>query len=70
VSDVLINVSFNGRPVNTAAATLGQLLQLQGVLNTPVACAVNKDFVPRARWSQHPLQAGDRIDVVTPVTGG
>jgi sulfur carrier protein len=34
------------------------------------ACAINNSFVPRPQWPQRALQNGDRIDVVTPITGG
>ncbi len=36
----------------------------------PFAVAVNTVFVPRARYTTHPLQDGDRIEVIAPVTGG
>jgi sulfur carrier protein len=34
------------------------------------ACAINKAFVPRPQWPERTLQSGDRIDIVTPITGG
>jgi sulfur carrier protein len=36
----------------------------------PFAVAVNGAFVARARHADHVLNAGDRVDVVRPVTGG
>ena len=64
-------ISLNGKHVETAAATLQALLLAQGyVLTTAFACAINNSFVPRPQWSQRSLQNGDRIDVVTPITGG
>jgi sulfur carrier protein len=35
-----------------------------------MACAVNNMFVPRAQWAGRELHDGDRVDVVTPITGG
>jgi sulfur carrier protein len=35
-----------------------------------MACAINRQFVPRAQWASCSLQPGDRIDVIAPVTGG
>lgn len=64
-------VSLNGQRVTTSAPTLLALLQAQGYnLTAAMACAVNREFVARARWSEHGLQAGDQIDVITPITGG
>jgi sulfur carrier protein len=36
----------------------------------PFAVAVNGAFVARTRYAGHVLSAGDRVDVVRPVTGG
>jgi len=36
----------------------------------PFAVAVNLQFVPRARYAAHRLQAGDSVEIIAPVTGG
>jgi sulfur carrier protein len=36
----------------------------------PFAAAVNTQFVPNTEYTQHRLQAEDRIDIISPVTGG
>lgn len=36
----------------------------------PFAAAVNTEFVPRTRYAQHALQDGDRVEIISPVTGG
>lgn len=36
----------------------------------PFAAAVNTEFVPRTRYAQHPLKEGDRVEIISPVTGG
>ena len=36
----------------------------------PYAVAVNTTFVPAAQHASHPLQDGDRMEVISPVTGG
>lgn len=36
----------------------------------PFAVAVNTVFVPSAQHAQHLLRAGDRVEVISPVTGG
>jgi len=67
----LLDVSLNGRPVATAAPTLRALLEQQGYdLAAAMACAINRQFVPRPQWPQRALQPGDQIDVITPITGG
>ena len=36
----------------------------------PFAVAVNTQFVPKTRYAAHALQAGDRVEIISPVTGG
>ncbi|NMM76324.1 sulfur carrier protein ThiS [Acidovorax sp. SRB_24] len=36
----------------------------------PFAVAVNTVFVPSTEHARHLLQAGDRVEVISPVTGG
>ena len=36
----------------------------------PFAAAVNLVFVPNTQYAQKILQAEDRIDIISPVTGG
>ena len=36
----------------------------------PFAVAVNTQFVPKGRYEQQLLQAGDKVEVIAPVTGG
>lgn len=62
---------LNGEPVQTACATLAELLRAQGYdVSRAMACAVNRQFVPRADWAQRALHPGDEIEVVSPVVGG
>ncbi|MGE5863468.1 MAG: sulfur carrier protein ThiS [Rhizobacter sp.] len=66
-----VRVSLNGQPCEVAAPTLeGLLLETGHALAAAMACAVNGEFVPRARWAACLLHDGDRIDVIAPVTGG
>ena len=36
----------------------------------PFAVAVNTNFVPNTRYTDHRLQPGDRVEIISPVTGG
>jgi sulfur carrier protein len=64
-------ISLNGERMATAAPTLQALLLERGYdLKSAFACAINSGFVPRPQWPERSLKADDRIDVVTPITGG
>ena len=66
-----IDVSINGERLNVEAATLQALLLARGYnLKGAFACALNNTFVPRPQWPERLLVNGDRIDIVTPITGG
>lgn len=36
----------------------------------PFAVAVNTQFVPNTGYAAHALQPGDRVEIISPVTGG
>lgn len=36
----------------------------------PFAVAVNTEFVPRTRYAETALHDGDRVEIISPVTGG
>ena len=66
-----IDISLNGERIACDADTLQALLLARGYkLETAFACAINNTFVPRPQWPERMLENGDRIDIVTPITGG
>ena len=66
-----IDISLNGERVTAQAGTLQALLLARGYkLETAFACAINSTFVPRPLWPDRLVKNGDRIDIVTPITGG
>ena len=67
----ILEISLNGKRLETGAADLQSLLLAQGyVLQNAFACAINNTFVPRPQWPVRLLAADDRIDVITPIAGG
>ncbi|NVN87522.1 MAG: sulfur carrier protein ThiS [Rhodopseudomonas sp.] len=64
-----MRVIVNGEPHDIAAASIDALLAELDYAGH-VAVAVNFDVVPRARWAETPLAAGDEIEIITPRQGG
>ena len=65
-----MNILLNQQPLALPeGASLADALALQA-LRPPYAVAVNTQFVPRAQYAARPLQDGDRVEAVSPVTGG
>lgn len=53
-------------PLPNVAALVEQL----GMKSDRVAVELNRDIVPRPRWSETPLKDGDRLEIVHFVGGG
>ena len=63
---VLINLQPHELPEGATVADALAAMQAR----PPYAVAVNTVFVPSPEHPRHPLQAGDRVEVISPVTGG
>jgi len=50
--------------------TLAALVEILGMKSDRVAVELNRDIVPRDRWTDTPLKDGDRLEVVHFVGGG
>lgn len=52
------------------APTIAELLTHQGLATQRLVVAVNDAVVPRTQFAQHRLHAQDRVEIMTPITGG
>ena len=65
-----MRVTVNGEQRDIAAASVAALLAELDYEGTHFAIALNYDVVPRSRWAETPLNAGDEIEIITPRQGG
>lgn len=66
-----MQVWLNDSPLDLPhALTLDEVLKQWADVGSTFAVAVNHIFIPKASHTQTMLQAGDRIDIVTPMQGG
>ncbi len=63
---VLINQIEHELPEGATLADAVAALQPR----TPFAAAINMTFVPKTKYTDTPLNAGDRIELIAPITGG
>lgn len=63
---ITINQKTIELPANATVADALALWQPK----PPFAVAVNTEFIPKSRYSQHLLATDDRLEVIAPVTGG
>jgi sulfur carrier protein len=65
-----MRVTVNGEQREIAAASVAALLTELDYEGTHFAIALNYDVVPKSRWADTPLNAGDEIEIITPRQGG
>ena len=65
-----MNISINQVPheLPEGATVADTLAAIEA--RPPFAVAVNTTFVPNTRYAAHALQPGDRVEIISPVTGG
>lgn len=63
-------IFVNGLSVKTSAARLDELVAERELAGRRVATALNGEFIPEARRASTELNAGDRIEIVSPRQGG
>ena len=65
-----MRVRVNGEEREIAAASLQALLAELDYEGTHFAIALNYDVLPKSRWAETALKAGDEIEIITPRQGG
>ncbi|MCC8939240.1 sulfur carrier protein ThiS [Bradyrhizobium sp. Arg68] len=65
-----MRVIVNGEQREIAAGSVGALLAELEYEGTHFAIALNYDVVPKSRWAETQLKAGDEIEIITPRQGG
>jgi thiamine biosynthesis protein ThiS len=66
-----MNLTINGEDRSLpSAASLDALVEQLGMKSDRVAIELNREIVPRDRWSQTGLRDGDRLEIVHFVGGG
>jgi sulfur carrier protein len=65
-----MRVTVNGESREISSASVDTLLGELDYAGTHFAIALNYDVVPRLRWAETRLKAGDEIEIITPRQGG
>ncbi|MGE5158191.1 MAG: sulfur carrier protein ThiS [Gemmatimonas sp.] len=65
-----MRVTVNGEQREIASGSVAALLAELDYEGTHFAIALNYDVVPKSRWAETPLKAGDEIEIITPRQGG
>ncbi len=67
-----LTVTVNGEARTVERSGIDGLLRSLGhdPHRAAVAVAINDEVVPRARWTERQIVAGDRIEIVGAVQGG
>jgi sulfur carrier protein len=65
-----MRVTVNGEIREISSASVDALLGELDYEGTHFAIAVNYDVVPKSRWAEARLKAGDEIEIIAPRQGG
>ena len=66
-----MQLQINGSPRDVPdGVSLASLIEHLGMKSDRVAVELNRDIVPRGRWADILLKAGDRLEIVHFVGGG
>ena len=65
-----MRVTVNGEAREISSVSVDALLGELEYEGTHFAIALNFDVVPKSRWAETRLQAGDEIEIITPRQGG
>jgi len=65
-----MRVIVNGEAREISASHVDALLAELDYEGSHFAIALNYDVVPKSRWSETALKAGDEIEIITPRQGG
>jgi sulfur carrier protein len=65
-----MRVIVNGEAREINASRVDALLRELEYEGTHFAIAVNYDVLPKSRWAETALKAGDEIEIITPRQGG
>jgi sulfur carrier protein len=65
-----MRVIVNGEAREITSTRLDALLGELDYEGTHFAIAVNFDVLPKSRWADTALKAGDEIEIITPRQGG
>ena len=63
-----ITLNQQATDLQANATVADALAQMQA--KPPFAVAVNTMFVPKSQYASHALNDGDKMEVISPVTGG
>jgi sulfur carrier protein len=65
-----MRVIVNGEQREVSSHSVDALLAELEYQGTHFAIAVNYDVLPKSRWAETQIQAGDEIEIITPRQGG
>ena len=66
----MLTITLNGAATGVHATTLAELVASLGLAGKRIAVERNGEIVPRSRYADTPLAAGDRLEIVGAVGGG
>lgn len=69
-SNLMLQVLLNGEPLDiNYEQTISEFVDKQN-FNGRFVIVINDEMVAKSRWQDVVIQGGERIDIVSPISGG
>ncbi|MFZ6876157.1 sulfur carrier protein ThiS [Undibacterium sp. Di27W] len=66
----MVEIQLNGEKRQLVSSLLADLIADLNLSQQTIAVAVNRQIIPKSRWTEHQLQVDDKVDVVRAIGGG
>lgn len=67
----MIHIQFNDEKILLEQKiSLAEILNKRGYVDSHFAVALNRQFIPRSQYTATHLDAGDVIEIISPMQGG
>lgn len=64
-------IELNGEAIDIPnVSTVADLIEQQNMTGSRFVVVVNDEVVPKSSWTQTSINAGDQIDIMSPISGG
>lgn len=67
---MMIELNVCGKSVKIKDSSIQSLIAQEKLNAKGIALAVNEKVIPKSRWDQVTLSAGDRVEIFSVVAGG
>lgn len=65
-----MQVIVNGKPVESNGTSVAELVEQLSLGGKRIAIELNQEILPKSRYADTPLKAGDQLEIIHAIGGG